>query len=243
MSDMIVAVETTFIYVLKEPDTGEIRYVGKADDPEQRLFQHLKDPKRNHRTNWIKSLKDSGKIPVLEIVDEVPTSEWSFWEAAYIQFYLENGAELTNGTLGGEGGSPTRDVREKIGLANRGKRRSVEHCQKMSKLLTGKKYPPKSGETCEKLSQALMGHEVSEETRAKIGAANTGKVRSPEVCQKLSKIRKGKPKSLPHCAAISRGLLGKKKSPEHIAKIWESRRRNNVLKELDFSIQNCMVSV
>lgn len=51
----------TLIYVLKDPDTNEIRYVGKTIKPlDSRLANHIyhaKKPKhRNKRLNWIRSL-------------------------------------------------------------------------------------------------------------------------------------------------------------------------------------------
>jgi len=33
---------TTFIYILKDPITNEIRYVGKADNPKVRLNEHIR---------------------------------------------------------------------------------------------------------------------------------------------------------------------------------------------------------
>jgi predicted GIY-YIG superfamily endonuclease len=35
--------DKTYIYGLADPTTKEIRYVGKADDPQARLSQHLQE--------------------------------------------------------------------------------------------------------------------------------------------------------------------------------------------------------
>jgi hypothetical protein len=96
---------TTFIYVLREPDTGEVRYVGKSDRPTERLSRHVRVSRpSNHRETWIISLKSRGLSPRLEVVDEVPRSEWPSWEAAYIDFFREQGFDLTNATPGGDCG-------------------------------------------------------------------------------------------------------------------------------------------
>lgn len=57
----------TFIYTLKDPITDEIRYVGKSDDPKNRLVEHLKKSKYNktHKNNWIISLLDKDLKPIL----------------------------------------------------------------------------------------------------------------------------------------------------------------------------------
>jgi hypothetical protein len=94
---------TTFIYALCEP-TGEIRYLGISKNPKERFRCHLKDPERNHRTNWISQLREQGQIPRLEILDEIPDSEWEFWEREYIRVFRAIGIHLTNGTAGGDKG-------------------------------------------------------------------------------------------------------------------------------------------
>jgi len=74
----------------------------------------------------------------MEILDEVPESQWQFWEREYIRVFRAIGVELTNQLDGGEGG-PTfkgrkhsKETREKIAAANLGKKKSKETCEKMS---------------------------------------------------------------------------------------------------------------
>lgn len=71
---------TTFIYSLAHPLTDEIRYVGKANDIKDRFRSHLHAKDYSHKSSWVKSLKNDGLIPKIEILDEVPMSEWEFWE-------------------------------------------------------------------------------------------------------------------------------------------------------------------
>lgn len=98
-----------FIYVLKEPDTGEIRYVGKSDNPKTRLRAHVNRSKshKDHRSCWIRSLLVRGTRPVLEIIDKVPETLWESAEMGYIHLYKSQGCDLVNGTPGGDSG-PTQ---------------------------------------------------------------------------------------------------------------------------------------
>lgn len=118
---------TVFIYALKEPDTGEIRYIGKANDPVERCDQHIWDAirstKKSHKNHWIRFLLGRGLKPDLEILDEVPAEYWQQWEVAYIEFYREQGLNLVNTTLGGEG--------------HHGAEFSCEHKQRISESTRG----------------------------------------------------------------------------------------------------------
>lgn len=96
----------TYIYALTDPDTQEVRYIGKADNPQKRLNRHLGqfEPKPTHKSNWIKSLLEIGKQPGVKILEEVDESEWQSSERKWINEYKSSGANLTNTTDGGEGG-------------------------------------------------------------------------------------------------------------------------------------------
>jgi hypothetical protein len=172
--------KTVFIYALKEPDTGEIRYVGKAADPNRRFINHFFDGEVNHRTNWIKSLVNRGAVPVLEILDEVPEEYWQQWEVAWIEFYRESGANLTNGTFGGDGVfDPSGEIRRKISKALTGKKLSAQHRKRISEVNLGKSISP---EHRRKISETLKGICKSEETRRKMS-----KPKSEETRKKMSK--------------------------------------------------------
>jgi len=218
---------TTFIYVLKDPTTEEIRYVGKADDPDLRLRRHLMDKGINRRTNWIKKLMASGNRPVVEIVDEVSIPEWKSWEVAYIQFYKDCGFDLVNTTLGGEG--------------TNGHRHTTESCQKISKALTGRVF---SEEHKKKISLSWTGRVVSDETRRKLSEKRKGRVISAETGRKISLAKLGKTHSLETRLKISKSGIGKHSASEEIrAKMSKGQQRRQEIIRLDFSIQNCMVSV
>lgn len=96
------------------------------------------------------------RVPVLEILREVPVEGWEVWEKAFIRVYLERGFKLTNSTEGGDGiKNPSAHIREKIGSAFRGKKLSEEHCAKKSKALLGR---PLSAENRKGLAEAHRRH-------------------------------------------------------------------------------------
>lgn len=97
----------TFIYALRDPRTKEVFYVGKADAPKKRLFNHLHTAKGFYDIPplyvLLKQLIDEQLKPDLLILDEVENSKWEDKEKEYIEFYKNRGDELLNKTVGGKG--------------------------------------------------------------------------------------------------------------------------------------------
>ncbi len=128
------------IYVLKDPDSKEIRYVGKTIDPKRRLSQHIKDSQRRtaHVQCWILSLLSQGKNPVIEVIDEVPDDLWESAEMGYIHLYRSRGTRLTNIGIGGDGGTFTAEVRKKFSVLRLGRKFSDVTKKRMSLSKVGK---------------------------------------------------------------------------------------------------------
>jgi group I intron endonuclease len=151
----------TFIYALNDPETGECRYIGKADKPEERYQRHLSQAKSGktnfYKDNWIRRLQLNGLNPVLEILRSCPVEGWEVWERAYIQTYREFGANLTNISSGGDGGPAHKGENHH----NFGKRYSAELKRKLSEAHRGQKPwntgKVRSAETNEKISRTLKG--------------------------------------------------------------------------------------
>lgn len=97
--------ETTYIYALVDPRDGNTRYIGKTNNPRLRLKSHFNKSrhKNTYKFNWINSLRELGLKPILEIIDEVPKSEWKYWERFWIYQFKQWGFNLTNSTSGGNG--------------------------------------------------------------------------------------------------------------------------------------------
>lgn len=97
--------ETTNIYVLIDPITKMVRYVGKANNVTQRYTAHLNRARKHqiHKKNWIEKLKKEGLKPIIEVIDVVPINEWVFWETYWISQMKTWGFDLINYTNGGDG--------------------------------------------------------------------------------------------------------------------------------------------
>lgn len=113
-----------------------------------------------------------------------------------------------NITIGGEYNSPSKEGREKISLANKGKVISDTTRLKISEARTGITMP---NETRKKLSDSrkAMHIHMSEEHKKKIIEANTGKNMSKETRNKIRQGLQGKEKSELHKKRLSEARKGK----------------------------------
>lgn len=92
-----------YIYTLSHPKTNEIRYVGKTHNLKKRLWQSIYDKSKTKKNNWIKSITNTGLIPVMEVIEETNTGGWPSAEKYWIAQLKEWGFRLLNATDGGEG--------------------------------------------------------------------------------------------------------------------------------------------
>lgn len=179
----------THLYSLSEPG-GPVRYIGKTVQKLQaRLVAHFSAARSGgnyHRLCWIRRMKYCVEIDLIETVDGPGDVE----EKALIASLRSLGADLVNGTAGGDGmkdpspetrakmsaaakkrkrGRMSQAARANISASARGKPKSATHRAALSAALKGR---PLSTKTKKKMSLSRMGHLVSEETRAKLRAAH-----------------------------------------------------------------------
>lgn len=88
------------IYVLIDPITGEIKYVGKTtNDLIVRLIGHISEVSRNRmfidKQQWIKFLLLQGYCPIIKLIEECPIKILSEREVYWINFYKKD-FELLN---------------------------------------------------------------------------------------------------------------------------------------------------
>jgi len=218
-----------FIYTLAHPLTGEVRYVGKAVRPHQRLLSHLKDREKTHKVNWIKSLFAQGLQPKLEILEEVSSSAWEEAERFWIQSLKFMGCRLTNSNGGGLGGKePSIETRKRIGEANKLRVTSEETRRKISAATSGRVFSAAHREKISKASKsrkigrhvieaaikALTGRVFTEERKEAIRKASKARMAVPENREKISVLLKGVKKSQAHRDAIKASwTLRRKISP------------------------------
>lgn len=95
---------TVYIYGLQDPETKEIRYIGKANNPNVRYRQHIKGGCLNnqHKRGWINALGKRGLKPELIILETTDDKNWEMREKYWIKFGIDNDWPLTNISSGGK---------------------------------------------------------------------------------------------------------------------------------------------
>lgn len=152
-------VDTIKIYVLKEPDTLIIRYVGMTSKTlKQRLRKHLDNAlytKHNpHLCNWILKYYKKGQLPIIEIIEKCDKKIWQEREKYWINYYNN----LLNSTEGGEGSF--------------GFKHSKKSIEKIRNMKLGIRQSKK---TRLRRSVSLKGRIITKEHRIKIGNSNRGR--------------------------------------------------------------------
>lgn len=87
------------IYILIDPNTNRIRYVGMTKlSLKHRLSLHLKEKlKITHKSHWIQSLKSKNQKPIIVQIDcSNNIEELSKKEIFWIKYYLDRKENLTN---------------------------------------------------------------------------------------------------------------------------------------------------
>lgn len=116
------------IYGLVDPETAEVRYIGKSSRGLKRPYDHMKfhflKKDISYKGNWIRSLMKLGLKPKVIVLEEFDSHEGlNDAEIFWIKEYRSNGSRLTNLTDGGDGcfgRSVSEETRKKIGIANSG---------------------------------------------------------------------------------------------------------------------------
>lgn len=177
--------ETVFIYLLIDPISKQVRYVGKTTDTKRRIRRHISErfDRDTYKDRWIRKLLDNDVRPEIEIVDEVPCNDWEYWEKFYISYFKFLGCHLTNGTIGGDqppstkGRKHTDESKLKMSNAKKGKpipwlnnnsERTEQHRKNLSKSLKGRVSINK-------------GKKFSEDLKKKLSNASTVKLKVKQI--------------------------------------------------------------
>lgn len=130
----------TYIYKISD-ELGNVRYIGKSNNPRRRLYQHINDKSNLHKFNWLNSIIKRGSKPIIEIIEKVSVDIWQEREIYWISKFKEDGFDLINLTLGGDGGNGmkhTEESREKIRKYKQGIKLSEEHKKSISESVKKK---------------------------------------------------------------------------------------------------------
>lgn len=107
------------IYGLFCGETGELRYIGKANNAEARMKSHLRDARRKRTPlyNWISRCVKDGKPPVMKVLVSTTQLDWDQCERQVIAFHREAGFNLLNVADGGN--MPFQTIEERKASAKR----------------------------------------------------------------------------------------------------------------------------
>jgi hypothetical protein len=200
------------IYVLKHPETNEIRWVGQTGNARQRWLGHKHAAKRliqgklDRESNthlyywWNKCLRETGLCPAISIVATVPSREAAdAEEIRWIKDLRASGVRLINIHVGGHYAPPSLETRQKISLANKGRIIDDDWRRNMSEAHKGILMGPMSDAHKKALSQAKKGSVISYDHRCKISETLKGRVpwnkgipASEETRRRMSASHKGK---------------------------------------------------
>lgn len=157
------------IYGLIDPNTKELRYVGYTSNLKQRAYNHHNPHQltsHTHKNNWLKSLLSSGQKSEMIILEEYESAqELPEAEIFAIAYFKSIGCNLTNGTDGGDGGSPMTGKRHseetKTKISTSHKNVSSEYKNRRNKRL--KECP------------IHLGHKHSDKTKTRMSESHKGK--------------------------------------------------------------------
>lgn len=90
--------EFNYVYVLRDPRTKKVHYVGTTVNPQSRLWQHMsmQYPGNVAKNAWIRDLIDHGLKPELLVVEECQHIEAFAAEKRWIEDLIQLGHPLVN---------------------------------------------------------------------------------------------------------------------------------------------------
>lgn len=179
--------DEVLIYLLSDPRSGIVRYVGRTENLEQRLEDHMKLKGNARKRSWIQELLILGIRPVVWIWEKVSREDWQRAEREAIAWWDQHGADLTNITEGGDGAKYGYEV-SKLTRARMRKRmlgnqinagRKVSEAERLAFIqhMEGNQY--------------AKGYHHTEETKKKISESCIKKWDEPGFRERESEKRKG----------------------------------------------------
>lgn len=133
-------INETYIYKISD-DIGNVRYIGKSNNPRRRLYQHINDKSNRHKFNWLQSIIKRGKKPLIEVVEKVSISNWKEREIYWIDKFKRDGHDILNMTIGGDGAEGmvhSEETKIKMSISKKGIKFSEEHKKNISEKVRNK---------------------------------------------------------------------------------------------------------
>lgn len=167
--------EKVAVYTLLDPRTKAVRYVGKAQEPKERLEEHISQARNVkgqlcHRLAWLRQLARANLRPLLRTVERCCETVWQERERFWIAEYRRRGADLVNATDGGDevdGYKHTDKDRVKMSASHKPLAPEVEarRIKAVRAAITGRERTPEEREA---IRQAALKQWANRQARAKL---------------------------------------------------------------------------
>ncbi len=190
---------SNLIYVLVDPFTHEIRYVGLTIKGMSRPNRHFQPAKvsnpTNHKGYWVRYVIEQGRKPIIKVVqswETITRVELAKAEKYWIEYFITLGCPLTNSTAGGEGSigyKHSASDKLKMSALKVGGVLSTEHRKNISATLKGNQRA--LGHKHDAATRKKMSERVFTQTaRENMAASQRGRKHSPETKDKMARARK-----------------------------------------------------
>lgn len=196
----------------------------------QRLLRNCKHSNKHLQASYDKHGLDAFEFKIILICEK---ENMTAYEQKLVDHYRSLPAGVFN--QAGPVDSPcigkilTREHREKLAAAGKGRKHSEESKKRMSAARKGIKPSP---EHMVKLFASSIGRVVSDETRTRLSESHKGRIVSPETRAKISSTLMGQGLSPERKAKISSTLKGQIISDEVRAKISAGVKAANLKRKL-----------
>jgi hypothetical protein len=214
---------TFYVYEHWRTDRQECFYVGKGHG--RRAYDMRRGRNRWHKFLQAKLSALGTTIEIKIVADGLTEREAFDMEVQRIAFWRNDGADLCNLTLGGDGPSGRRHTEEwKRANSERMKRRIVseETRKKLAEVTKGNKRAlgiKRPRHLVEALIARNTGRIVSEDTRRKMSESRRGKIR-PHTAEEDARAS-ARQKGIPKPESVKANMRGKPKSDSHRQKLRE----------------------
>lgn len=182
----------SIIYVLIDPRTGEIRYIGKSTCGLKRPRDHTKPKTLKKNTaycgNWLRQLVAAGLEPTIKVIEVCTRDQLAVSEKKWIARGRKLGWKLTNLTDGGDGTlgwKPSETTRANMSAARIKVFESPGMREKASRAQI-----QRAARTGESERRSAVASKMWEESRERLVAAISEERRSPEARARLSQNTK-----------------------------------------------------
>jgi hypothetical protein len=214
-----------YVYEHWRPDRGECFYVGKGHG--RRAYDMRRGRNRWHKflTAKLSALGTAAEVKI--IFDGLTEGEAFAKEIERIAFWKNDGADLVNSTLGGEGPTGrkhTEEWKRAISEKQKGKKMSAEARANMSLAAMGNTRA-KGCKRARHLVEALIvrntGRIVTEETRRKMSASRKGQFLGRKLTDEWRSNISAAQLGIPKSEETKQKMRGIQKSDAHKQKLRE----------------------